>query len=314
MGIDYPVGMADPIKITPCPAADRPEALRWLHDSLPEDQRETFVQTLNATTSQAEDAFSGLIWAVDSQGLQGVVWVQLTPGSTAVVWPPGSSCRVIELLLRAAASFLDEQQVVLAQILVSPDSPAEPEVLSAGGFRELANLAYLTVDQKFFPGSQPGSDLQFFSQASNDSDRLGKLLLETYEDTKDCPELNGIRQLPEVLEGYRSQGIFSPKHWFFIQDEGQDIGTLILTEHAKGGTWELTYMGVTPSGRGKGLGWQIVQFALWKAGSGGAERLVLAVDEANEPALAVYRRAGFIVWDRRTVFARLCSLPGEDCC
>jgi hypothetical protein len=38
---------------------------------------------------------------------------------------------------------------------------------------------------------------------------------------------------------------------------------------------------------------------------GGAERLVLAVDAGNEPALRGYAAAGFVAWDRRGVFLKL---------
>jgi hypothetical protein len=33
--------------------------------------------------------------------------------------------------------------------------------------------------------------------------------------------------------------------------------------------------------------------------------LVLAVDAANEPAIATYAAAGFAGWDRRSVFVRI---------
>ena len=34
------------------------------------------------------------------------------------------------------------------------------------------------------------------------------------------------------------------------------------------------------------------------------ERIVLAVDAANEPALRMYRTAGFESWDQRSVYVR----------
>jgi ribosomal protein S18 acetylase RimI-like enzyme len=64
-------------------------------------------------------------------------------------------------------------------------------------------------------------------------------------------------------------------------------------------------MGVVPAARGKKIGEQIIRFALDAAARRGAERLVLAVDEANTPALRGYERAGLVVWDRRVVYARL---------
>jgi ribosomal-protein-alanine N-acetyltransferase len=64
-------------------------------------------------------------------------------------------------------------------------------------------------------------------------------------------------------------------------------------------------MGVVPEARGRGLGRRIVDFALAQAARAGTERLVLAVDAANGPALGVYRGAGFVEWERRTVYARM---------
>jgi hypothetical protein len=39
--------------------------------------------------------------------------------------------------------------------------------------------------------------------------------------------------------------------------------------------------------------------------------MLLAVDVANEPALAIYRHAGFIAWDRRAVFVRFRRRSGN---
>ena len=50
---------------------------------------------------------------------------------------------------------------------------------------------------------------------------------------------------------------------------------------------------------------KMVRFAIDVATRQGAERLVCAVDAANEPALNVYRRLGFIEWAERVVYARL---------
>ena len=298
--------MSDSFDVTHCTAAVRPAALRLLHDGLPEEQQSALVHALNSTRPDCEEDFAGLLVAIDpAEELLGAIWVQLAPGNTAVVWPPASDSLAAVALLQAAAEFIDQQQLALAQLLISPDSSMKSSLLSSAGFRVLAHLAYLTIDKQFFPGTKPQSDLQFLPRANDDPGRLGGLLMRTYEGTLDCPELNGVRRPEEIIEGYAEQGAFSPQLWFIASYKQQDIGALILTEHAEGENWELVYMGVTPEGRGQGFGWQIVQFALWQAGLAGAQRLVLAVDEENSHALQVYRRAGFIVWDRRTVFARL---------
>ncbi len=305
--IDYSSQMSKSFRMTCCSPTMRPDALRMLHEGLPEGQRTALVHALNATQDQIEHSFSGLLVAVDSLGLQGAVWVQLATGKTAVVWPPSNSSSAAEALMQEAAAFLDQHAISLAQILVCPDSPCESKLLATGGFQKLSDLAYLTLDRNFFPTSEPLCDLQFLPKASESPKRLGELLLRTYEGSLDCPKLNGVRNAEDVLDGYATQGTFAAERWFFACFNDQDVGALILTEHAESANWELVYMGVTPAARGKGFGWQIVQFALWQASRGNAERVVLAVDETNKHALSTYRKAGFIVWDRRTVFARLRS-------
>ncbi len=308
---------AEEFRIECCAAAYRANALRLLHAGLSPDQQTALPPALDAVRSQGgaagenagenagDAAFSGLLVANNPQKLMGVVWVQLAPGRTAVVWPPAIGGAASSELMRAAADFLDDRRVVLAQILVSPDAPHDSEMLAAGDFRRLIELEYLTVQRDLFPTATPRSELQFAASASDEPQRLGRLLLETYEQTLDCPQLNGLRESADILAGYAAQGQFSADRWFFVQQAGRDVGTLILTEYPDGETWELVYMGVVPAARGNGFGRQIVNFALAQAGVGGAGRLVLAVDRANAPALAMYHAAGFVDWDRRTVYARL---------
>lgn len=291
--------------IFPCPAERRPDALRALHAGLPADQQLALVQTLNAARDQSDAIFDGLIVAVDEDQVIAAAWAQLTPGKTAVMWLPDRDSSAAVELLQAAANFLDEREVTLAQFLAANEDTHSADVLSAADFRKLAKLAYLSVDPRTLSRERTDSELEFVARASDDPARLGQLLLRTYEESLDCPQLNGLRHADDVLEGYREQGDFSPERWFFVRSNEQDIGTLILTVHSETGNWELVYMGLIPEQRGQGFGTQVLDFAIWQAGQGGAERLVLAVDQENQPALDTYQRAGFVAWDHRTVYARL---------
>ena len=295
----------DDFSILPCPAERRPDGLRALHAGLPTDQQLALVQTLNAVRDQSDAVFDGLIVAIDQGQVIAAVWAQLTPGKTAVMWLPDGNSSAAVPLLQAAAKFLDEREVTLAQFLSADEHPFSTDVLAAADFRELAKLAYLSVDPSTSPHERTDSELEFVARASDDPARLGQLLLRTYEESLDCPQLNGLRDADDVLEGYREQGEFSPERWFIVRSNKQDIGTLILTVHSDTGNWELVYMGLIPEQRGQGFGKQVLDFAVWKAGQGGAERLVLAVDQHNQPALDTYQRAGFVAWDHRTVYARL---------
>lgn len=301
-----------------CPRALRPAVLRLLHDGLPSDQQGGLAQTLHSIGVHDESAWDGLLVTLaDSElasDVSGVAWVQLLAGETACLWIPPEQGASNRPLLRAAASFVDARDIPLAQLVVGESDGYATEFLEEAGFPKFAELLYLYADLSTAvpPGPatrrhQQPEEPAFVGHAGNDGDRFGKLLERTYIGTLDCPGLDGIRPLRQVLEGYRSQGNHRPEHWYTLLEGDQDVGALILTEHRGLGNWELIYMGLVPEVRGRGWGSRVVQFALQVAASEGAERLVLAVDANNQPALKVYRRLGFVDWARRIVYARLQS-------
>lgn len=60
------------------------------------------------------------------------------------------------------------------------------------------------------------------------------------------------------------------------------------------GTVELVSMWVAPHGRGHGVGGQLIDRVTEWAKAAGATRVALWVTSGNEPAVALYARAGFI--------------------
>lgn len=288
-----------------CPRSERADALRMLHAAAAPGQQASLAQ---AVAAAGDDAWEGLFLAGDSRG--GAIWVQPTPGNTAIVWPPPPSAPASSSLFQAAAAFVDERGIALAQMIVAEDEGFSPQRLAACGFPKLADLLYLFAELAHTPRRPPGK-ARFVPHAGDESDRLAEMVERTYLGTEDCPALDGIRPTCDVLAGYRAQGRFLPEHWYMVHEERSAgaAGVLILADHPAAGNWELVYMGVAPEARGRRLGDQIVDFARHTAASHGAQRLVLAVDAANAPAVAMYRRTGFSEWDRRTVYARLASPP-----
>ena len=303
--MDYPAAMPESYEISTCPAHQCADALRVLHAGLAEDEQDGLLHALNTINKNDAEPFSGLLIAQSCGEISAVIWVQIQPGRTAVVWLPQTDHPAALDLVRAATEFLDKRAVALAQILTRPETHIDPRMLVAGDFKPLALLNYLTVGESHFPPVQPNGKLEFEPLADDQPARLAELLLATYEGSLDCPALNGIREPQDTILGYRAQSNLTTRPWYFVRHQHQDVGVLILDTHKEGENWELVYMGIVPDARGKGFGWQILQHALWLASQGGTQRMVLAVDEDNEHALRTYRRAGFVMWDRRQVFARL---------
>jgi mycothiol synthase len=312
-----------PCTVVRCPPHWRPAALRKLHDSLPAELQAGLAQALHVTGATNAAAWDGLLIAasdpaapveveISPDSITGVAWVQRLPGETACLWIPPNQGAIGSAIMRAAAGFVDERQIPLTQLVVSPDDGYSDAECSAAGFSKFATLRYLYADLADDSRrvdsrgqSQTPSPLAFAAHAEREPDRLERVVEQTYVGTLDCPGLDGVRPLAEVLEGYRAQGTHRPEHWYLAQTEGQDVGALILAEHPGLGNWELVYMGVAVDARGRGFGARIVEFAIDVAARHHAERLVLAVDAANEPALRVYGRLGFITWAERIVYARL---------
>jgi ribosomal protein S18 acetylase RimI-like enzyme len=133
---------------------------------------------------------------------------------------------------------------------------------------------------------------------------LQQVLAQTYQDTQDCPVLNGLRDVHDVLAGYRAMGVYADQWWLLMQYDGRDAGCLILTDHPADEQMELIYLGIVPEFRGRGFGLAATRHAQTLARRAGRRRLILAVDSANGPAQAIYRQAGFIRWDRKKVMLR----------
>jgi ribosomal protein S18 acetylase RimI-like enzyme len=138
---------------------------------------------------------------------------------------------------------------------------------------------------------------------------LAELIDETYIATQDCPSLNGLRETLDVVAGYQHVGEFRPDRWLILESTAPASfrkygGCLILARHAAHHTMELIYVGVTPGFRQQGLGRKLTQHAQWLAAQDQCERLVLAVDAANEPAIAMYSAAGFWAWEERAIWVK----------
>lgn len=298
------------IHVRSCPPADIKQALEVLHAGLPADQRGTLLQTLAAMAPLDPREFRGLLVAITDEAIVAAAWIQFMPGNSAAVWPPAFDSPVAKHLFSAINQVLETRGTALAQMLFSPAEPIDEKLLAIGGFSKLADLAYLTLERANSPKASANSQLEFVPRACDFPDRLHVTIEKSYEGTLDCPELNDVRAPAEVVEGYKLQGKFEPGNWFLVQSSGADVGVLILAEHPPGETWELVYMGVVPSARGRGFGEAILRYAIEHVWNSRAERLVLAVDERNTLALEMYQRVGFVMWDRRRVYARVYK-PGK---
>jgi mycothiol synthase len=293
----------------------RGEALGLLLSHLAPSDAAGQVRTLLSAAKNGEISLDGLLCTHSEGKLSGVVLTQVQPGCTAALWPPRTTAdepqAVTQRLIEAACDFLVEKGVRTVQALLGRSGGEDDALLRSAGFKRLADLLYMVSTQDTFPKRPPQTPLQFEPYRLEQHQRLAAIVEATYQETLDCPELDGARPIDEVLEGYRETGVFDPDRWLIVRHDGEDIGCLLLADHPTHDNWELVYMGLTVATRGKAWGQPIAAHAQWLTHLAGRSRLVVAVDAANHPAVKMYAAVGFETWERCTVYVKVFSV--DDC-
>jgi len=221
------------------------------------------------------------------------------------------------------------------------NAPVENAVTPASwaglmGFSPIGTLDYLALDPDEtgkWSGKQadaiPANSPEPFTlqtldhDVSDFADAFEQLIRRTYVDSLDCPPFEQFRSVDEILAGYRSADAFAPDLWFTVSLQPQShnakstpIGAIILTRHPgpslddpdqinPASVVELVYMGIVPEHRGHGHGTQIMSLIADICEQQNADRLILAVDQNNHPAITAYRRIGMHPLFCETVWGRL---------
>ena len=149
-------------------------------------------------------------------------------------------------------------------------------------------------------------------------DQIGEPVVRaTYRDTGDCPAWDAYRTAAQTLAGYRHQ----PNHWaggWWIakSPDGRPIGVLILgylppgpeSDREDGLVFELTYLGLSPPFRGRGLGRSMLRKAIEIAQGESRRRsssfraIYAAIDRTNDSARRLYERDRFERCDGESVW------------
>jgi mycothiol synthase len=251
---------------------------------------------------------NGLFHAERSGRVVGAAWGQILPGRMGYSWPASvvadEPTDTAHRLQQAADAFLDMSQVVLSQALVEEPQCPPARLLTQIGYHHLTDLDFLIYPLEQHATSRPKGEMVYETVGPKNRDRLAKIIQRTYDQTLDCPELDGLREIGDILEGYRHTGFYRPDWWLIARLGKQDIGCLLLTDHPEVEQCELVYMGLATEYRGQGRGLELTRHAQQLAAAVSRPRLTLAVDRVNWPARAVYAAAGFQLWGSRSVFVR----------
>lgn len=249
------------------------------------------------------------LWAVaHGERLLASALIVPSPGRSAMVFNSPVAGRedvaIHAQLVGTACHAQDPQKLRLIQSLLDPHQSLERRALERAGFDALAVLIYMQrgtdVGRKATPPDLgvPGIEALHWSEANRKAFEVA--ITASYEQTLDCPRLLGVRPIPDVVAGHRATGVFDPKLWFAFYHGQEPVGVMLLAEIPQRQALELVYLGVSAAWRGRGLSRQMLQLGLEQAARRGIESMVLAVDELNTPALALYRALSFRPTARKT--------------
>jgi len=301
--------MTDFLEVRRAEPGEYREALLLVFSALsPELARQQMI-AVQKTAKRKESTLNGLFVAYSSGQLLGATLVNVFPGATAGMWQPqiqsNDPTTVCAKLLRHVDDYLSKHDIRLVQCLLETNTGLPARLLQNGGYSHLADLLYLASSKADFRQSSPESGLSFKPYNARDRQKLQDLLLRTYEETKDCPALDGIRQADDILDGYEATGLSGTDFWFLITGKMGDMGCLLMADHPEDDQCELVYVGLIPSARGCGWGLKATSYAQWLTQQAGRQRLILAVDAENDPAIRMYAESGFSSLDRRSVFLKI---------
>jgi ribosomal protein S18 acetylase RimI-like enzyme len=306
------MAIPEPLALTTdrCDPAEEKNILALAAQAWSEPERPAFWQAIAAMIRSGQADRVVLLAARRHGEPIAAQLAQAMPGRVAVVWPPQfqiadepSRENVAALLFDRLMRELSGCDVHLAQALLTHDNRAAANQFAAGGFSHAADLLYLAAEA----GSQQSApalsfDIETFAPAAES--RLARLVERTYVGTLDCPIIDGLRKTPDVIAGYQAVGEFRAALWHIARDGARDIGCLLLNVHPDVQHAEIVYLGLIPEVRGRRWGQQLIEFARWLARQANCDRVVLAVDAANHPAIRLYKAAGFFEFDRRAVWIR----------
>ena len=202
-------------------------------------------------------------------------------------------------LVSELARQLDANGICQIQSIVRNDDQTTHRIVAGAGFGQLTSVQqqWRETNYDLAPASLTWRPANRYTE-----EQLAAVLEQTFVDTKDCPELNGIRRPIDALEGFlEGKPLSTIRHWYVLREQDNDIGCLFLCPHSNE-VAELVYMGLHPNMRGRGLGRILLTDALRLSRDLGARLLIAGVDDANSPALRCYAQLGFQFHQRLGVY------------
>lgn len=290
----------------------RPRALSILFHDLPPQERTAQIDQVLSAEQEKQLHLDGLYIAQQNGHDIAACLTLWQPDNSVVLWPPVLPDP--ELAEALAGQFIQQltQKIksagaIYIQAILEIDEEQSRTLLEQNGFLHLTELIFMERKIKMDAHSlrdAPAEQTRWTTRslaAGTPRNLFTETLEKTYIETKDVPEFTYFRTGDEAFHSHQVTGPFQPALWTLFFSEDQPAGILILRNYTEEKRWELAYMGVVPEYRGKGLGTDIIQYALKQAQQADCRLMTLAVDVQNSYAIKRYNESGFQTTDTKSV-------------
>ncbi|MCC7420988.1 MAG: GNAT family N-acetyltransferase [Planctomycetaceae bacterium] len=306
---------SDVIDVRPASCDERLTGISLLLGSFPPEERKIRLIDVMHSVEQGELSLDGLLIAFVEGRAVGAALAVVQPDRMAFAWTPGvlipddlatiaSVGAVADRLMSELGAWIDRTPARFAQILIEPDAPPDFVLLRNHGFVPIADLEMRQrwLNEPLAPWTAPAWTTITYDDSL--ATRFADVIERTYAGSLDCPNFTGYRSGREALESHRSAGVFAPSLWTLFEVDGRDAGVLLIAPQPDQKACELVYTGIVPEFRGRGLGKNLVEYALRLVQNRGDARMCLCVDSSNHYACAIYDAVGLVVEGTRSVWLR----------
>ncbi|TVQ33062.1 MAG: GNAT family N-acetyltransferase [Phycisphaeraceae bacterium] len=250
------------------------------------------------------------MWASeDAAGLGQACLIVPQAGRTGMVFTsrPVEAAELDDLARVLAAACEEIPGVRLAQGLLEPEEADLARAYEQAGFLRIGDLHYLRRNWTDIAADSHApwpEGVEVRSWRTGDEAALMRALERSYEQTLDCPELCGLRELRDVVDSHKSTGRFDPALWWLVLHRDAPAGALLLSPCPDQGHVELVYLGVAPELRGAGVAGKLLRMGLGALAERKQRTVTCAVDARNDPAMRLYTRHGFERFSERLALVR----------
>ncbi len=276
------------------------QTLRWIHVDLPNAEFDALLADVEPRL-RIQTCLPPLELVEGHRRVAAAYFVKLH-GSVATLGGmrsmQGYEARASRLLAEFTVK-LEQQRIQQVQALVDVANHQSTQILQCSSYQQVTTVKHLWLDTAHYadhhrsPIDHCASMLNWRAACSVSMSTFGDLLEATFQETLDCPALNGLRSGGEVLQSFLGDQTWDGQlPWKILCDGSRPIGCSLRNRHPRNIN-ELVYIGVLATHRGQKLGQKLVQGAVEDCRQAGAGILVTAVDAQNWPARTIYRNLGF---------------------